>query len=137
MRTPQEKKDYDAKYHANNKASILLRNKLWRENHYEETYLRRRGEQLRRADEFVRWKQSIGCGHCGYNTHGAALDLHHTDPTTKVFRITSSNWKSEKGQWEIAQCEVLCANCHRIETTNYLRSHPPIYSRLHRKESQK
>lgn len=69
----------------------------------------------------TRWKRRKGCAECGYNTNGIALDLDHIDPTTKTKRM--HGWKAIEVSWsknrikqELAKCQVLCANCHRIRT---------------------
>lgn len=54
---------------------------------------------------------------CGYQVHSAALDFDHLPGTIKVRDIKHGNtlgW--EALQVEIAKCEVVCANCHRIRT---------------------
>lgn len=56
------------------------------------------------------------CKRCGFDKHPAALEFHHTDPTIKKFEIgmvANKSWESIKE--EILKCELLCANCHRIE----------------------
>ena len=60
-----------------------------------------------------------GCNHCGYNKHAIALDFHHLDKLLKEKNV-SSYWRTSWAQFkqiedEIEKCEVLCANCHRIE----------------------
>jgi hypothetical protein len=61
-------------------------------------------------------KLSKGCARCGYNAHAAALDFNHINGR-KNFSIS----QDPKRAWadlskEIAKCEILCANCHRIHT---------------------
>lgn len=61
-------------------------------------------------------KKSRGCLHCGLNDP-RCLDFHHRDPSEKnrsVAGITSLRW--EVIELEVAKCEILCSNCHRIET---------------------
>ena len=60
-----------------------------------------------------------GCGHCGYDKNPIALDFHHLDKLLKEKNV-SSYWRTSWAQFkqiedEIKKCEVLCANCHRIE----------------------
>jgi hypothetical protein len=62
-------------------------------------------------------KVSTGCERCGYDTHHKALDFHHKEPENKVMAVSKMicrNWKRERVAKEVAKCEVLCANCHRI-----------------------
>ena len=66
-------------------------------------------------------KQYIGCQDCGYNDKPEALDFDHK-PGTKSFNIGANEGRS----WvnlltEMAKCEVVCANCHRIRTYNRLQ----------------
>ena len=62
-------------------------------------------------------KVDIGCAICGYNKHPAALDFDHRDPSTKSFNISQDPKRSLQSILdEIAKCDVLCANCHRIQT---------------------
>ena len=57
---------------------------------------------------------------CGYKGPGYVLDLDHRDPEEKSFKLSSSShlggrsWDTIKQ--EMAKCDVLCANCHRIKT---------------------
>ena len=54
---------------------------------------------------------------CG-QSHPAALDFHHLDPSKKdgniVEMIYTNGWGKERVLKEVAKCEVLCASCHRI-----------------------
>lgn len=60
-------------------------------------------------------KSSLGCQRCGYNEHPAALDFHHRDPSQKKMGIPNVwNLSWEKALLEIAKCDLLCSNCHRI-----------------------
>lgn len=57
-----------------------------------------------------------GCSLCGYNKCIWALDFHHTDKTTKKFRIATalSELKDlELIKEEIKKCTLICSNCHR------------------------
>lgn len=59
---------------------------------------------------------------CGYREHPAALDFDHRDPTAKRM---SSIAKHLTRRWEvvlaeIAKCDVVCANCHRIRTAKLI-----------------
>lgn len=66
------------------------------------------------------YKLSHGCADCGYAEHVAALDFDHRPGTTKVRDIKHGNtlgWEALLA--EVAKCDVVCANCHRVRT--YLR----------------
>lgn len=75
-------------------------------------------EHRRRKRRFLDcYKTSRGCKRCGDRSLPArCYDLHHRDPTTKT--IPANRLAIDAG-WprlllEIAKCDVLCANCHRI-----------------------
>lgn len=83
----------------------------------------RKGEIVRR------WRNDRGCKLCG-ESHPAALDLHHPDPLNKNPRLKRKNsvnsrrtggyfWRDlsfKDLKAELAKCDVLCSNCHRILT---------------------
>lgn len=60
------------------------------------------------------------CVKCGIkSTHYEIYDFHHTDRASKDFSIAKVGGlglESMKG--ELDKCELLCANCHRIEHSN-------------------
>jgi hypothetical protein len=78
----------------------------------------------RRAAEFRAYVQKIkverGCADCGYNAHPAALDFDHLPGNIKLGKLASmacgSSLKTIHA--EIAKCDVVCANCHRVRTAN-------------------
>ena len=57
------------------------------------------------------------CVRCGYCAHEVALDFDHIDPSTKSFEL-SYIWGNshEFIAKEVAKCQLLCANCHRVKT---------------------
>lgn len=63
-----------------------------------------------------------GCADCGYNEHACALDFDHLPEFDKVSNVSSlirtCGWK--RVEEEIAKCEVVCANCHRVRTAERL-----------------
>lgn len=69
------------------------------------------------ADEI---KLDAGCLDCGYREHAIALDFDHRPGETKARGGVSALVKSAC-DWaivlaEIAKCDVVCANCHRVRT---------------------
>lgn len=64
-------------------------------------------------------KTASGCVECGFNAHPAALDFNHRNPLEKEFTLSKEIWHPwEVIEVEIAKCDILCANCHRIHTYN-------------------
>ena len=67
------------------------------------------------TDRYKMWK---GCVDCGYKAHPQALHFDHLrdkvrDIATMVQRCVSM----KKLKDEIRKCEVRCANCHAVITT--------------------
>ena len=63
-------------------------------------------------------KQKRKCSVCG-ESRTICLDFHHRDPAEKTKQISvlvNSQASIERIQKEIEKCDVLCANCHRVET---------------------
>jgi hypothetical protein len=67
-------------------------------------------------------KMSRGCADCGFRAHPAALDFDHLPGSVKAHTIANmcvmANIGMEELAAEVAKCEVVCANCHRIRTWN-------------------
>lgn len=57
------------------------------------------------------------CERCNGVFHYSVYDFHHRDPKAKEgsFGSMVSDASIEKLADEMAKCELLCANCHRIE----------------------
>ena len=61
-------------------------------------------------------KMGLSCKRCGIDDW-RVLDFHHTNGQTKEFSIAnaiSRGYNKERILREVARCEVLCSNCHRI-----------------------
>jgi len=62
-------------------------------------------------------KLQLGCIDCGYNEHAIALDFDHiTEKNFGISKAISRAYSISKILKEIENCEVRCANCHRIVT---------------------
>jgi hypothetical protein len=63
-------------------------------------------------------KLARGCADCGYNANAVALDFDHLPGHLKEARLASmaAGATLAKIKTEIAKCDVVCANCHRIRT---------------------
>jgi len=77
-----------------------------------------RAEARRRRQAVAALKVAAGCVDCGYNVNPHALDFDHVrgEKVGNVARMLSSNYAWSTIEAEIAKCEVVCANCHRIRT---------------------
>lgn len=64
-------------------------------------------------------KTTNPCLDCGNRFPPECMDFDHIDSTTKIADISHlvvGRYSWEKIEAEIAKCEVICANCHRIRT---------------------
>lgn len=72
--------------------------------------------------ERIQLIKSQPCADCGGTFDPVCMDFDHLDPTAKEFNISeaaaSGNVGWERIEAEIAKCEVVCANCHRLRSKN-------------------
>jgi len=67
-------------------------------------------------DEFLSYKKTLSCVSCGNPDH-RVLDFHHPndDKFKGVAALLGQGYSIAMLMTEVAKCEVLCANCHRVE----------------------
>lgn len=90
------------------------------QTHYErnkEAYFTRALEQMKRIRDYLRQrKEESGCVDCGIKDW-RVLDFDHVgDKTITPAKIINQGWSQARIDKELEQCEVRCANCHRIKT---------------------
>jgi len=70
------------------------------------------------AQQHVNLLKSYGvCTKCGHSFHPAAMVYHHRDPKkkgTEVSNLVACGASIERIDEEIAKCDLMCSNCHRI-----------------------
>lgn len=75
---------------------------------------------LRERREIIRSAKLSGCADCGLSLpeHPEVFDFDHRPGTAKLGRVSAFVTKGsvEGLRAEIAKCDVVCANCHRIRT---------------------
>lgn len=86
---------------------------------------RRAWSRWRRRREIIDFLGGC-CAHCGWTGHIGAYHVHHTDPSKKVFARTrgatrfgaaySTTPLTDDEREELATCQLLCANCHALES---------------------
>lgn len=72
---------------------------------------------LRRRE--ILWKiKTVPCTDCGGEFPPYVMDFDHRDKSQKEFTIAESlnRVSMERLMDEVAKCDVICANCHRIRT---------------------
>lgn len=96
------------------------RKRLRAEGGGEERRERQRQLNLERKRTILAAMRQSACSRCGFEPQTDAelsvLDFHHVDPADKAFEISPSSTRSLDSLIEEARkCQILCANCHRIE----------------------
>ena len=87
-----------------------------RESHYR-AVRKSEKERVKRIKKWVDdYKTTRGCKNCGYKEQSCALDFDHRDGEVKLFNVAAAIHRGsiKRVQEEVAKCDVLCANCHRI-----------------------
>ncbi len=76
--------------------------------------------------EYVQEQKSKPCADCSHTYHYCVMDFDHRDDKTKTGDISrlyqQSSWKRLLA--EIAKCDLVCANCHRLRTFRRAYSEP-------------
>jgi hypothetical protein len=77
--------------------------------------------------ELLRELRERACMDCGGKFESHHMDFDHRDESTKRFRLTSGGAMLKPTAVildEVAKCDVVCANCHRIRTWQRHRARP-------------
>jgi len=91
-------------------------NKTWHQNNKDKRRKYNLATKLKLKQYIIDIKSVQGCKLCGFS-HPAALDFHHRDPMGKEFAVAvaiRNGYGLNKIKTEIAKCDLICANCHRI-----------------------
>jgi hypothetical protein len=112
------------RYYRRNRKKILTKQRKHRKADVNGIW---RARRVRIVAEHVAYvaaiKMEAGCVDCGYRDHPAALDFDHLDPLNKRCQVSAMAGRLKADiEAEIAKCEVVCANCHRIRTFNRRRT---------------
>lgn len=71
----------------------------------------------RRLERYGKYKAGRPCADCGLHFHSVAMDFDHRPGEVKLFNISASSSRTdEEVEREIAKCDLVCANCHRVRT---------------------
>lgn len=86
--------------------------------HRDATASARRSSIAERQEWVDAYKLEHGCADCGYDKHPKALDFDHSVPSLKRANVSYLLRYASLAdvRAEIAKCQVLCSNCHRIKT---------------------
>lgn len=106
----------------------------WYLAHKEEHAARVAALNKRRDAEVRLWLnhlKDVPCADCGGRFPPVAMDFDHLPGFVKVRLVSAMTRGSERAiKAEIAKCEVVCANCHRVRTHARLASSEAEHSAL-------
>lgn len=91
----------------------------WRKKHPEDAEKQRsRNKELyHKRREVIVAAKDRPCMDCGGVFPVVCMDFDHRPGTEKKFSIGGSGpWSESAMREEIAKCDVVCANCHRVRT---------------------
>lgn len=110
-RTEEEKRQISEKTHERRKSNGYYANRKKRKRSLKEQCVKYKGGK---------------CERCGLVDDPVVYDFHHRDPAQKDFQISDRNQMifSQKIQYELEKCDLLCSNCHRKE--HHLKRTAPI-----------
>lgn len=97
----EKNQEYQRKWYKENKDLQIARNKA------------RVAPKIQWIKDFKKDKSCIQCG----QNHPAVLDFHHRNPLDKdrsPYLMASRNVYLKRIIDEVAKCDILCSNCHRI-----------------------
>jgi len=68
--------------------------------------------------EFLTTLRSRPCADCDRRFDPSVMEFDHRDPTTKARLVTRLAGRVSRARLleEIAKCDIVCANCHRVRT---------------------
>lgn len=92
--------------------------KCWSEGRKKETSGQKRREVLERNRSYI-WTvlTTSSCVDCD-NNNPLVLEFDHLRDKSNNIASVMRDWSLEKLMAEIEKCEVVCANCHKIRTSN-------------------
>lgn len=82
---------------------------------HREWYLERNRKAYAAATAYTEELKKQPCERCGRHFPSCVMDFHHKKGTTKVKAVSAFRSLSQALKDEVAKCELLCANCHRIK----------------------
>lgn len=86
----------------------------------EKETIRQRAKQKRRREErriLLDGLKNAPCQDCGGRFPPECMDFDHRDPTQKKWTVSKMLGASISNiRTEVAKCDLVCANCHRIRT---------------------
>lgn len=105
------------RYREEHRERLIANSVRWNNGNKERVKERARARWRKRA-EFLKQLKAKPCMDCGNTFHHAAMDFDHRPGETKVKSVSllMASGLIEAALAEIAKCDLICANCHRVRT---------------------
>ncbi len=119
---PEKQKQVWNAWYQRNKQRIAAKKDSYRKSRPEASRQSSARSRKTRRQVLNEYKMEHGCAVYGYRGHPEALDFDHLPGMDKKAHIS----KMFRAAWadvvkEIAKCQILCGNCHRIATAERRR----------------
>ncbi len=105
-------------WRSNNKLKVIAATYKWRNKNMEKYTTYNTEYDKTNKDWYINYKKEQKCLQCGI-TDFRVLDFHHREPKEKSFNVSAKatgKVSIKTLMTEIAKCDILCSNCHRIVT---------------------
>ncbi len=71
---------------------------------------------------FIQSLKAKPCHDCGQQFHFSAMDFDHVRGDKQFNLAAPAGWVYDEILAEVAKCDVVCSNCHRVRTFNRSKS---------------
>ena len=107
----------------NRRYTQSAKGKATRSREARRNHARRMAKYRATARDFVRSHKNVPCADCGGRFDPVCMDFDHRPGEVKLFDVSQAKSHAlDEVIAEIAKCDVVCANCHRLRT-HRLRDH--------------
>ena len=129
-KTPAQREKRKAWYEANREQVLAQARQRWKERGHLYEPARQRWAEENREKQLAYWRDKQAqhitwlaerhgdqpCLDCGNHFQWCAMDFDHVRGVKKQAVSKMSNYRREMVEAEIAKCDLVCANCHRVRT---------------------
>jgi len=97
-----------------NREDRLAASKRHYESHKRD-YILRNYKAVAKKREYIKTQKDVPCMDCNIKYPYYVMDFDHNgDKLFNIAKMATQSWRQIKE--EIAKCDVVCSNCHRLRT---------------------
>lgn len=120
LANPSRRKEIERRWYSENRVKALEYQKRYNKSPHGKARKKKHRIALRNSirERLNAIKMDSGCVDCGYRQAPEALDFDHVrgEKVMDLCRMATAFKSMKRVLDEVAKCEVVCANCHRIRT---------------------